>query len=64
MIINLTHKLSYFGTKTRVGFKGSCLKQDKTTFNPGKIVNSYIIYELNKIYAKTTPLLVNFKQLV
>ena len=35
----LNPQLSYFGTKTRVEFKGSCLKQNKVTFNHGKIVN-------------------------
>ena len=55
----LNPQLSYFGTKTRVEFKGSCLKQDKITFNHGKIVNIYIVYELNKFYSKTTPTLVN-----
>ena len=44
----LNPQSSYFGTKTRVAFKGSCLKQDKTTFNHGKIVNIYIVYELDK----------------
>ena len=38
----LNPQLSYFGTKTRVKFKGSCLKQDKTTFNLGKTVNVYM----------------------
>ena len=32
-------KISYFGTKARVKFRGSCLKQEKTTFNHGKIVD-------------------------
>ena len=32
-------------TKTRVEFNGSCLKQDKTMYNHGKIVNIYIVYE-------------------
>ena len=31
----------------RVKFNGSCLKQDKITFNQGKIVNIYIVYYLN-----------------
>ena len=52
-------QLSYFGTKTRVDFRGSCLKQDKFTFNDGKIVNIYTAYELIKLYSKTTPTLVN-----
>ena len=55
----LNQQLSYFGTKTRVEFKGSCLKQDKITFNHGKIVNTCTVYELKKIYSKTIPLLVN-----
>ena len=52
-------KLSYFGTKTRLDFSRSCLKQDKITFNHGKIVNTCTVYELKKIYSKTIPLLVN-----
>ena len=55
----LNPKSSYFGTKTKLDFRGSCLKQDKTIFNHGKIVNIYIIYELDKIYVKTTLTLVN-----
>ena len=43
----LTPKLSYFGTKTRIEFNGSCLKQDKITYNHGRIVNIYIFYELS-----------------
>ena len=35
----LTPILNYYGTKTRVGFDGDCLKQDKVTFNHRKIVN-------------------------
>ena len=52
----LNPKLSYFSTKTRLDFRGSCLKQDKTIFNHGKIVNIYILYEL---YSNTTSTLVN-----
>ena len=29
-------ELSYYGTKIRVEFNGSCLKQDKVTYNHGK----------------------------
>ena len=36
------------GTKIRVKFSGSCLKEDKVTFTHGKIVNIYIVYEINK----------------
>ena len=51
--------LSYYGTKTRVELRGSCLKQDKVTFNHGKVVNIYIVYELDKTFIKTSPTLVN-----
>ena len=44
----LNPQLSYFGAKTRVEFNWSCLKQDKITYDHGKIVNIYIIYEINK----------------
>ena len=36
------------GTKIRVRFSGSCLKQDKITYTHGKIVNIYIVYEINE----------------
>ena len=39
----------YVGTKARVKFSGDCLKQEKITFNHGKIVNIYIVYEIEKI---------------
>ena len=44
--ISLNPSLDYLGTKTRVRFSGSgsCLKQDKITYNHGKIVNIYIVY--------------------
>ena len=40
--------LNYFGTKTRVRYSESCLKQDKNIYTHGKIVNIYILYEINK----------------
>ena len=40
--------LDHYGTKTRVELDGSCLKQDKVTFNHEKVVNIYIAYEINK----------------
>ena len=46
---SLAPALSYYGVKTRVKFTGSCLKKDKVTFNHKKVVNIYIVYELNKI---------------
>ena len=45
---SITPELSYSGTKTRVEFNGSCLKQDKVTYNHGTIVNIYIVYEISK----------------
>ena len=36
----------YYPSKIRVKFAGSCLKQDKITFNHGKVVNTYIVYKL------------------
>ena len=43
---SLTPTLSYYGTKTRVKFHGSCLKQPKGSFDHKTIVNIYIVYEL------------------
>ena len=45
--ISLAPSLNYFGTKTKLKFDGSCLKQDKITFTCGKTVNIYIVYEIN-----------------
>ena len=47
---SITPELSYYGTKTRVEFNGSCLKQDKATYNHGTIVNIYSVYEISKNY--------------
>ena len=44
----ITPNINYYGTKTRVEFNGSCLKQDSVTFNHGKVVNIYIVYEISK----------------
>ena len=38
--------LNYYGTKTRIKFTGSCLKQSKISYTYGKVVNIYIVYEL------------------
>ena len=43
---SLTPALNYYGTKTRVKFTGSCLKQSKITYTHKKVVNIYIVYEL------------------
>ena len=42
----LTPALTYYGTKTRVKFTGSCLKQSKLSYTHGKVVNIYTVYEL------------------
>ena len=53
---SLNPQLSYLGTKARLEFRG---RWDKTTFHHRKVVNISIIYELDKIYVKTNPMLVN-----
>ena len=40
---------NYVSAKARVRFSGDCLKQEKNTFNHGKIVNIYIVYEIEKV---------------
>ena len=40
-IYNLSPRLSYYGTKIKVQFTGSCLKQPKFTFTYKKVVNIY-----------------------
>ena len=40
---SVTPFLDYHGTKTRLEFSGSCLKQDKATLNHEKIVNIYVM---------------------
>ena len=44
----LSPSLNYLGSKIRVKFSESCLKQDKITYTNGKIVNICIVYEMNK----------------
>ena len=43
---SINSNLNYYGTETRVEFNGSCLKQDKVTFDHRKVLKTYIIYEL------------------
>ena len=42
----LAPELIYSGKRLYVKFNGSCLKQDKITFNHGKTVNICIVYAL------------------
>ena len=43
---SLTPALNYYGTKTRVKFTISCLKETTISYTHGKIVNICIVYEL------------------
>ena len=43
----LNPELTFFCTKTKLEFNGSCLKQDKITYYHGKVVNIYIVYEIS-----------------
>ena len=36
--------LDYVGTKTKIKFNRNCLKQDKISFDYGKIINIYVVY--------------------
>ena len=45
---SITPNLDYYGTKTKLEFNGSCLKQGSVTYNHEKIVNIYIVYEISK----------------
>ena len=42
---SLTPELNYYGTKTKIKFTGSCLKQSNHIFTHKKVVNIYIVYE-------------------
>ena len=44
---SLTPSLSYYDTKTRVKFTGSCLKQSTMSYNHRPIVNIDTVYELS-----------------
>ena len=43
---SLTPELNYYGTKIKIKFTGSCLKQSDHIFTHKKVVNIYIVYEL------------------
>ena len=49
--------LDCVSTKIIVKFNGSCLKQDKATYN-GTMVNIYIVYEISKNYNISTKLFI------
>ena len=53
--------VDYVGTKIRVKFNGDCLKQEKITFNYGKIVKIYIAYEIERsVNISSYPTLENY----
>ena len=43
---SLAPELNYYGTKTRLKFTGSCLKQSDHIYTHKNVVNIYIVYEL------------------
>ena len=43
---SLTPALNYHCTKRRVKFTGRCLKQPKTSYTHGKVVNICVVYEV------------------
>ena len=51
-MLNLS--VNYGHTKARAKFSGDCLKQDKITFDNGRIVNIYIVYEIVNISSYPT----------
>ena len=50
----LNPSVNYIGTKARVKFNGDSLKQDKISFDHGKIVNIYIVYETNEHFSSSS----------
>ena len=50
----LNPSLKYLGAELRVRLSGSCLKQNAITYNHGKSVNIYTVYEINKNYNTTS----------
>ena len=56
----LNPSLDYVGSKIRVKFRGDCLKQENITFNQRKIVNIYIVYEIERsVHISSSPTLEN-----
>ena len=45
-MLNLS--VNYVGTEARVKFNGDCLKEEKNSFDHGKIVNIYTVYEIDR----------------
>ena len=51
---SLNPRLSYYGSKIRVQFTRSCLKQANFAFTHKKVVNIYIVYELEASSSHTS----------
>ena len=56
---SLAQTLKYNGKRMYAKFNGSCLKQDKITFNHEKTVNIYIVYDLKSNLNNFDPTLQN-----
>ena len=61
---SLDPSLDYLGSKIRVKFNGSCLKQGKITFSHGKTVNIYIVYEKFIEHWKTVLVQLNYQKML
>ena len=46
-LLQTQSRFCFLGTKTKE-FNESCLKQDKITYDCGKVVNIYIVYEISR----------------
>ena len=56
----LNPSLDFVGTKGRLKFNEDCLKQEEITFNHGKTVNIYIVYEIDRsVNISSYPMLEN-----
>ena len=44
----LNISVNYAGNKARVKFNGDCLKQEKNSFDHGKKLNIYVVYEIHR----------------
>ena len=51
--------VKYIGHIMYVKLNGNCLKQDKITFNYGKMVNTYIAYDFKSNFNNFSPYLEN-----
>ena len=58
---SLNPELNYYGTKTKIKFTGSCLKQSSHIFTHKNVVNIYFVYELAASSSHTSdPTIKNF----